>query len=937
MTERVGLKEPIGDSDVLRIIAESGEKLDELRGQLAAAESKKKWFSAKASGAFKGVRETGGWSSAEEKAAAWEVIGLAVESVLGYFPHPAQFEAAMVMERGDVAQVPTGGGKSEPILMMTAVFKALSGKKVYVWTPKQDLVEMQAKTAAGLAELLGMPLGFTKEPDSEFGDKPDRFKRISWAMRIAGYGNEKRVEVLQRVRRAWELDELGEQPQAVVHWLVGGAVVEQPLTVAAKKIEKNGGIIYSRPEPVVFETLRNSNKGFKTDLSLAEGWSCLADEFPYILFAPEPLILSNPTSYSWVREAVGFSLLSKILNEMLADEDEEQKENWFEFKDLNGAGKGKIPQGLKEAGIAEFETRFNTLVSGNSWVACLPSQFKDLINSALTEALQFGAEKKKVNWSEAGKRLVGDKMVDDYWGMLHALIQAKGLVRDRDYRVVESEVILTDRFACLTTREYQGWLKQAVMINEGLLPGESSAGHAAMENILSFQHFFDSFAGCSANASEYRDLIAWATEGGRVVCCQPFFGESGRKNPDTRPVLLEPDIEPIGAIEEKLLPILREAVAGENPVLVMFPTDGAVLLVQDKLRDWADQNGYVLQVVDSLKTEKEVAETVSNAGKKRVLTLGSRRLEVGDDIQLEDEDAIGWLISFNPESELQAMGRMDRRGQPCYCHIFYYFNGPGGLADLADREGLTEASIEKIKRGGPKGLKHFLRETSASKRKRMEEGLKQATVWRGVKEELFKVFRRELSQPRDFLGVSPLENGWFWWRFVEPELKLFFSEVLADVACQMRGARLTIRDEKERKTWVLKFGESFLEETSAAVRSKVEAIKQKWIKEKKELEKERRKRLKEAREQGWKGALEVHEWKDKLLLVSFAFGGDQETRKFISAIDYDDASERLLEILYTKFKIGEPREWQNIFAEFEKCGDAWIPTPFTILPPARDN
>ena len=917
MAERASLKEPVENSDVLRIIAEPGEKLDELRGQLAAAESKGKWFLAKTGRAFKGIRETGKWSSAEEKAAAWEVIGLAVENALGYFPHPVQFEAAMVMEEGNVAQVPTGGGKSEPILMMTAIFEALSGKKMYVWTPKQDLVEMQAGTAAKLANLLGVPLGFTREMDSGLGDKPDKFREISLAMRIAGYSDQERVSVLERARRAWELDKLEEQSEATVHWLVGGAAgKQQPLMAAAEEM-KSGGIIYSRPEPVIFETLRISNKEFKTNQSLAKGWSCLADEFPYILFAPEPLILSSPDLYGWAREIVGFSLLRKVLDEMLADE--KRKKQWFKFIGLKT--KENIPEELKEAGIEEFEKRFNALASGSSWVGYLPLQFTDLVDGALSEALQFGAKEKSFTWSKKGKSLISDEMANDYWGMLFALIQAKGLVRNRDYRVTENEVILTDRFACLTTREYQGWLKQAVMINEGLLPKESSAGHVAIENILSFQHFFDSFSGCSANASEYGDLIAWATEDSRVVCCQPFFGESGRKNPDDEPVLLQPDIEPLEAVEEKLLPILEEAMSEKNPILVMFPTDEAVFLVQNKLQSWAGRNGYVLQIVDSLKTEEEVAEIVKNAGKKKVLTLGSRRLEVGDDIQLEDKDAIGWLISFNPESELQAMGRMDRKAQPCRGYLFYYFNGPGGLADLADREGLTEASIKKIKHGGLKGLEHFLGETSVSKEKKMKEALEQATVWRGVKEELFGVFRQELSMPKDFLGEFSQENEWLWWRFVEPELKPFFSKVLANVAYQMRVVRLTARDEKERKTWVLKFGESFLEKTFATVRAGVEATKQKWIKAKEELEEKRSEYLRKAGEEGWKGALEIHEWENKLLLVSFAFETDQKTRKLVLARNYDGTPERLLEILRNEFGIKKPRMWQNTFAEFEKRGD----------------
>jgi len=972
------------DSCLVNLAAELEEVKNQAKSDQDKEEKIKRWFVDKTTELFGKLREQQEPISPEEEAKAWLLIGLAVENALGYFPHPAQFKAAKVMEQDDVAQVPTGGGKSEPILIMAALFKALCGRKVQVWTIKQDLVEIQSQEAAKVAKLLGVPLGFTREKGLGLDEKVRNLAELDLAMEIAGYSQLERERVKRRlVRDDDELAKLLEEEEhhAEVRWLAGPADGEvQPLMTAAEKLQ-GGVVLYSKREAVIFETLIDSLKKFKTNWSLVDGWSCLIDEIPYILFSSESMILATPDLCDWAKDVAALGLLKKVLDEMLEQEEERTgKKVWFKFLDQKATGRGRIPQGLTEEGMRqlalrvrkmfglpvpedeagiEVETAIKDLES--DWSAYLPPGLIQLVKGRLAQITEFGLEPREFLWDEVLSDLVGNRiwadceeqdesegydlppdnyrLPDEYWSMAAALIQAEGLVRGRDYRLVGEKIVLLDEFACLTSREYQSWLKPALMLKEGLLPEPASFGHTAMETALSFQKLFQSVGGCSANASEYEELIRLATEvldakgqvkrrGCRVIVCDAYFGESRRQNPEEKPVFLDPRVGPAEAIETKVEPILEEVLrAGRrDPVLVMFPTDEAGQEVKDLLDNWCRENGYQIQVIDALLSEAKVKEMIEKAGQPGVLTLATRRLEIGDNIKVK-EGLTGWVIALNPSSEIQARGRMDR-GNPCCCYFIYYLAGPGGIPDLAEKEGFPPELVKQISQFDTRrAWRTYQSNLVLQRRARIEGSTQQATIYRAIREELFPDFRSSLVMPEDLKGDFPEEDEYWWDNFIKPALRSAFDLILKDIAAAIREARF--RPQDDDSTWVVNFGERFLKAQRKRITEVVKGARELWRKEMEQLRMKRLINLIAAKFYHANKAVELYELRPhQLLLVGYVFEGDVVRKKVVLIKNYDGTPERLLELLTKELKTSidtNSEGWRKYFDKFREEGSAFWP------------
>ena len=92
---------------------------------------------------------------------AFAVCREAAKRVIGEFPYPCQLEGALVMHRGDIAEMKTGEGKTLTSVM-AVYLNALSGHGVHVITVNEYLAERDAGWMGKIHEFLGLTVGLNK-------------------------------------------------------------------------------------------------------------------------------------------------------------------------------------------------------------------------------------------------------------------------------------------------------------------------------------------------------------------------------------------------------------------------------------------------------------------------------------------------------------------------------------------------------------------------------------------------------------------------------------------------------------------------------------------------------------------------------------------------------------------------------------------------------
>jgi len=139
-----------------------------------------------------------------------EAFALAVEAArraVGLAAHDVQIIAALAMADGNIAQLPTGEGKTLAAVF-TAAFFALSGRPVHVLTFNDYLARRDATWMGPAYRLLGLSVGAVQEGQ----DKPA--KRAAYACDVA-YATAKEAGFdYLRDRLAFEPDELVHRPFA---------------------------------------------------------------------------------------------------------------------------------------------------------------------------------------------------------------------------------------------------------------------------------------------------------------------------------------------------------------------------------------------------------------------------------------------------------------------------------------------------------------------------------------------------------------------------------------------------------------------------------------------------------------------------------------------------------------------------------------------------
>lgn len=92
---------------------------------------------------------------------AFAVCREAAKRVIGEFPYFCQLEGALVMHRGDIAEMKTGEGKTLTSVM-AVYLNALEGKGVHVITVNEYLAERDSMWMGKIHEFLGLSVGLNK-------------------------------------------------------------------------------------------------------------------------------------------------------------------------------------------------------------------------------------------------------------------------------------------------------------------------------------------------------------------------------------------------------------------------------------------------------------------------------------------------------------------------------------------------------------------------------------------------------------------------------------------------------------------------------------------------------------------------------------------------------------------------------------------------------
>ena len=96
--------------------------------------------------------------STTNKITEYAVVCITIEKVKGFLPYPEQIAASCAMTDGNVVEVETGQGKSI-IGLLTAVYKAKHGEKVYVVTSNNYLANRDMENSKGVLDLLNITYG----------------------------------------------------------------------------------------------------------------------------------------------------------------------------------------------------------------------------------------------------------------------------------------------------------------------------------------------------------------------------------------------------------------------------------------------------------------------------------------------------------------------------------------------------------------------------------------------------------------------------------------------------------------------------------------------------------------------------------------------------------------------------------------------------------
>ncbi|MBQ1476932.1 MAG: preprotein translocase subunit SecA, partial [Erysipelotrichaceae bacterium] len=85
----------------------------------------------------------------------------AAKRVIGEFPYPVQLEGALVLHRGDIAEMKTGEGKTLTSVM-AVYLNALAGHGVHVITVNEYLAERDSEWMGQIHRFLGLTVGLNK-------------------------------------------------------------------------------------------------------------------------------------------------------------------------------------------------------------------------------------------------------------------------------------------------------------------------------------------------------------------------------------------------------------------------------------------------------------------------------------------------------------------------------------------------------------------------------------------------------------------------------------------------------------------------------------------------------------------------------------------------------------------------------------------------------
>jgi len=240
-----------------------------------------------------------------------------------------------------------------------------------------------------------------------------------------------------------------------------------------------------------------------------------------------------------------------------------------------------------------------------------------------------------------------------------ALIARLGFQRDRDYVVVDEEIVIVDESTgrMMDGRKWQDGLHQAVEAKE-LVPITAATGQAARITVQSFFRIYDHLAGMTGTAAHARRELGKSYQ--RKVSVIPTHRPCIREGLPTR-VFMNLEAKSRAVVDE--IESLRRK---HRAVLVGTPSVEASEVLSKLLKD----RGIAHEVLNAHFHEQE-AEIVSRAGGAGRVTIATNMAGRGTDIILDDEvrsngglHVVATEMHSSARIDRQLIGRAARQGDP---------------------------------------------------------------------------------------------------------------------------------------------------------------------------------------------------------------------------------------------------------------------------------
>ena len=246
-----------------------------------------------------------------------------------------------------------------------------------------------------------------------------------------------------------------------------------------------------------------------------------------------------------------------------------------------------------------------------------------------------------------------------YKNVEKALTARFGFVRDRDYVIVNNEIMIVDESTgrVMEGRKWQDGLHQAIEAKE-MVPVTAASGEAARVTVQSYFRQYAYIAGMTGTAAQARREIRKTYQ--LSVSVIPTHRPCIRAGLPFR-IFATAEAKRLAVVED-----IERLIRQDRAILVGTPSVNA----SEALGELLKQRGITHQILNARYHEQE-AEIVALAGQSGKVTVATNMAGRGTDIKLTDQlrqagglHVIATEMHSSPRIDRQLIGRSARQGDP---------------------------------------------------------------------------------------------------------------------------------------------------------------------------------------------------------------------------------------------------------------------------------